>query len=216
MHCLGLIFSWYTSGWVGIYGVHTLVVAFYLWRHDSFYPCWFICGFYNITIISISISLSQLINHLHCWNAGKKISNFIGSLQKNAFVGPPGKDLALKLYQFLLRYRSTPVIPLASHRRSWFSNAQSGHSSISSTAEQVITKQQAMKERYDGSTREGTFAPEAKCTRSWQSVHKAVLFLFSLMYAFLMYGVFTWKKFDNLLWFSSVFEYSSPGFRTHE
>ncbi len=84
---------------------------------------------------------------------------------KTGLLKQPGKDLALKLCQFLLRYRSTPcettgVSPVELMFKR--SIRTPFHRLRPSTAEQALAKQQAIKERYEGSTRERTFAPEDK------------------------------------------------------
>ncbi len=84
---------------------------------------------------------------------------------KNGLLKQPGKDPALKLCQFLLTYRSTPCETTGvSPAELIFKRPIRTRSDLlrPSTAEQVLAKQQAMKERYDGSTRDRTFAPEDK------------------------------------------------------
>ncbi len=84
---------------------------------------------------------------------------------KRGLLKQPGKDLALELCQFLLRYLSTPCETTGtSPAELMFKRPIRTRFDLlrPSTAQQVLAKQQAMKELYDGSTRQRTFAPEAK------------------------------------------------------
>ncbi len=112
---------------------------------------------------------------------------------KNGLLKQPGKDLALKLCQFLLRCRSTTCETTGiSPAEVMFKRPIRTRFDLlrPSTAEQVLVKQQAMKERYDGSTWERKFAPEDKVytklgfEEEWQPLQLKTLTAKSLAWSF--------------------------------